>query len=94
MRYEKKTYIPGAVASRQKPWYKREWPGDIKYRGRFCKPGYPDEIILSFGPLIKLIGRVDDQDLKDEMLDLIEEMQDAHYAEKDNHIKSLGGLWD
>ena len=94
MSYEKKTYIPGAVDSLQKPWYKREWPGDIKYRGRFCRPGYPDEIWLSFNPLIELVKKVSDRDLKDEMLELIEEMVDAHYAEKEHHYDSLRGCWD
>jgi hypothetical protein len=91
--YKKKTYNPGYVQSYQKPWFSSHC-GKIEYCGQFCKPGYSD-IYLSFDPIRSLAKEVTDPDLKDRMLELIEEMQDAHYALESAHRDSIPlSRWD
>jgi hypothetical protein len=92
--YEKKVYNPGFIDCYQKPWFKAEWGGHIRYCGQFCEPGY-DRVRLSFDPIRKLAEEITDPILKDKMLDLIEEMNDAHYALEDQHRDNIPGcMWD
>jgi len=80
-------YIKGAVDSVQKPWFTQDWHGNIRYSGRFCNKGYPDEIYIDFKPLLELVEQVSDSELKDKLMDLINEMRDAYRYERDYYTK-------
>ena len=81
----KPIYNPGVVDCYQKPWYIRDGSGNITYYGRFCEDGYPGNVYLEFDPLRKLINKIGsvEPNLKKEILVMIEELEDAHYAERE-----------
>lgn len=88
MGYEKKTYLPGIVDGYQKPWYSLDGHHNVRYTGRFCEKGYY-RVFLEFDPIRRLIDEVTDPDLKDRMMTLVEEMEDAYYAKLDEHTRSI-----
>lgn len=90
IRNGKPIYNPGFVDCYQKPWFIR-FGGMAKYYGRFCEEGYPGNIRLEFWPLRKLIDRIEnvDPDIKQEIMTMIEELEDAHREEVYSHIRSL-----
>jgi hypothetical protein len=76
--YEKKTYLPGVVGCYQKPWFTRDGGiGNIVYYGRFSPKGRPGEVNINWTPIRDLISKVKDPELQDQMMELVEEMQDA-----------------
>lgn len=85
-----KIYNLGFVDCYQKPWYIPH-NYDIKYYGRFAKEGYPGEVHIEFEPLRELINKIKpiEPKLKDKILLMIEELEDAHYAERDEFISGL-----
>jgi hypothetical protein len=86
----KAIYNPGFVDCYQKPWYISH-NYNIKYYGRFCEEGYPGNVSLEFDPLLGLIDKIENikPALKKEIVTMIEEMEDAHYAETDSYRSSL-----
>jgi hypothetical protein len=86
----KAIYNPGFVDCYQKPWYISH-NYNIEYYGRFCEDGYPGNVRLEFDPLRELISKIENitPTLKKEIMTMIEEMEDAHYAEKGSYIRSL-----
>jgi len=86
----KAIWNPGFVDCYQKPWYIQH-NYNIEYYGRFAEDGNPGNVRLEFESLRKLINKITgiNPSLKNEIMVMIEEMEDAHYAEKESHRKSL-----
>jgi hypothetical protein len=87
MSYEKKIYNPGLVGCYQKPWFTFDAHCGARYCGQFSDAWH--HISVKYVPITKLIKQVKDPILKDKLLELVEEMQDACYACSDEHTRSL-----
>ena len=91
-----------------KPWFKW-WFGELTYLGRFsdCKTkfdksgkligvwGRPDEpqIYHLFKPITELATKVKDEKLRDEILEVIDEMEDALDVYHE-HERKMNRSWD
>jgi hypothetical protein len=81
-----KIYNPGFVKRFQKPWFKSN-RGEIRYSGQFSDAW--GSVSVKYAPLIQLINKVENEELRLQMLDLVDEMEDACNVCYYKHLDSL-----